>query len=123
MNNLIKNNAEFILSIGIIGLLLLAYDPFGITMPSSLQMATLVTLLLVLSLFLVVFWKEKSHDEREELHKHYSGKVAYTAGILSLMIVISTQLLHHKYDIWAPITMAIMIITKILARKYLDTKY
>jgi len=78
----------------------------------------MVTVLLLIWAGLIV--SETASDEREVNIKSQSGRVAYVAGMLVLMLALIMQGLAHAIDPWIPVTLAVMVSTKLLARLYLD---
>lgn len=120
-----KNNIlpEIIIPIVLIVLLILLLDPFMVLMPSTLQMLILVLILIIFSSFSLFIWKEKSHDEREELHKNIASRFAYISGSLVLVLGITFQSLNHSLDPWLLIALIIMILAKIIGSIYAKNKF
>ena len=74
-----KNNSiqEIIISIVLIILLILLLNPFYLWMPNMMLITIVIGLVLVFSIFVVFIWREKVQDEREELHKLKSSRIAF----------------------------------------------
>jgi cobalamin synthase len=104
----------------LIVLCLATVAPHTIVMPSQVQMALLVTVLGLISAFLVLVWKEKPNDEREAENQHFASRVAYLAGCIVLIVILLVQGVSHNLDPAIPITLLIMITTKIVAQQFKD---
>lgn len=122
-----KNNFHTYLVDGIFMILLIALaiffiNPFYLWMPDGLEIAFVALFGVGFSLFAAFFWKERPQDERQHEHTLFSGKIAFIAGtgILSLGIII--QSLQHNLDIWLPVTLSAMILSKIIATTYAEMK-
>lgn len=94
--------------------LLLCSATIGAWMPSMVQTVVLVGLLLVFTIFASFVWKERTHDERELLHRALAGRLAFLAGAITLMTAITVQALRHQVDHWLVATLAIMVIVKLV---------
>lgn len=112
------------LHIGILALLALVLftlvDPFMYWMPSMVQMIalTLVAGLLVAYVGLIV--REEAGDERETMHRMHAGRAGFLAGIGILTAGLLYQGLLHVIDPWIPLALATMVISKMLARWYVE---
>jgi hypothetical protein len=73
-----------------------------------------------ISTFLVLVWKEKPNDEREFENQHFASRIAYLAGAVVLIAVMLAQGVSHQLDAAIPITLLIMILTKLLAQQFKD---
>lgn len=104
----------------LIFLCLATIAPHTIVMPSQLQMLLLVTVLGLISAFLVLVWKEKPSDEREAENQHFASRLAYLAGCVVLIVVMLVQGISHSLDAAIPVTLLIMILTKVLAQQFKD---
>lgn len=58
-------------------LLLAVLNPFHLFMPSNLEMTLLCFIVAFFGIFAVFIFKERVNDEREELHRSFSGRVAF----------------------------------------------
>lgn len=92
--------------------------PFWMPMMGELVALVGVTVLLLVWAGLVV--SESAHDEREIVIASRSGRVAYMAGLLVLVVALVVQGWLHMIDPWVPIALAVMVSAKLLARLYLD---
>ena len=115
-----KNNSiqEIIISIVLVILLVLLLNPLYFWMPNMMLMTIIVGLVLVFSMFVVFVWREQAQDEREELHKLKSGRIAFLAGASILMIGIVVEGLSHDIDIWLIIALSVMILSKVIGLAY-----
>ncbi len=94
------------------------FIPFWMPMMGEMVALVVVTVLLLIWAGLIV--SESANDEREVYIKSQSGRIAYVAGLLVLMIALVTQGLAHTIDPWIPVVLAVMVSTKLLTRLYLD---
>lgn len=122
MNELKNKFNDIFLGCLLMLLLLVAYDPLSFFELDMITMSAMGFLVIVVGLFLVLIWREKPEDERVVYHKLYAGRFAYTSGIIILAVGNVVQLITHEVDIWLPITLAIMVISKLFVRIYLDLR-
>ncbi len=115
-----KNNfiGEVIISVILIAFIISFLDPFQLIMPHSMHplMAPLLVILFVV--FAGLLWKETPGDEREELHKFIASRLAYFAGIATLVAGIVIQSFQKAVDPWLIIAICIMLLAKILGLIY-----
>ncbi len=108
-----KLTSEILVSVLLIVLLALFLNPFQWFMP-SMMVATLLCILVVIFLVFAIFmWKEKTHDEGEQVHKMLAGRVAFLAGAAVLVVGICVQEAQGKLDPWLLYTLAVMILAKL----------
>jgi len=112
----IKN--EIIISISFIILLVLFLNPFGFWMPTNVMYFMVAGLVTVFAIFVSFVWKERTHDEREELHKHMAGRIGYTAGIFTLVLAIAIESITSHPDPWLVLVLGAMVIGKIAGQLY-----
>lgn len=67
-------------------------------------------------------WLEHSHDEREDHHIFLAGRIAFISGSSILAVGIIVQLLSGTLDIWLPIALGVMILSKTAALMYFRAK-
>lgn len=121
-----KNNsfiAHLVLSLILIAFIALCFYPLQqLLMPTMFSSIILIGLAIVFVIFAIFVWREKPQDEREEKHRLIAGRVGFLvgAGILVAGIVIET--LKHELDSWLLLTLAAMILGKLLATLYYQTK-
>ena len=109
---------EIVITIILLGLLSLFFNPVGLFMPQQMHALMIPTLIIVFIIFLGFLWKEKSDDERESLHKLIASRFAYFAAVTTLMIGIIIENNQHALDPWLVVTVCIMLLAKILGLVY-----
>jgi uncharacterized membrane protein len=90
--------------------------PFWMPMMGEMMVLLLVVILLLVWAGFVM--QETAHDEREVLLKMKSGRVAYLSGLGVLMLALVVQGISHAIDPWIAITLAVMVVTKLITRLY-----
>ncbi|CAN5151298.1 hypothetical protein BH11PAT4_BH11PAT4_6450 [soil metagenome] len=109
--------SKFVLDIALVVSLtllsLLAVAPDALVMPSSLQMAILAVACAAVAAFLVFLWRETPADEREASNQFTASRFAYSTGAGFLIIALIYQGLTHQPDPFIPLTLLIMIGTKL----------
>lgn len=118
-----KKQSEIIMGSIFLLVLFFCLDPFDWFMPSMLEMFMLVILVLVFAAFSIFVWKEGRGDEREVMHRMIAGRFAFLAGTTTLIVGIVFQSLNHKTDYWLIITLAIMVIAKMIGLIYSQRKF
>ncbi len=116
-----KNNTpQFILAGVLVVLLFLLSDPVMLWMPPEAVSIVLLALAVLMTLWAGFVMKETRGDEREVYHRMNAGRIAYLAGLAVLMIALVVQGLGGAVDIWIAITLAVMVLSKLGARLYLE---
>ncbi len=92
--------------------------PFWMPMMGQMTALVLVTSLLLLWAGFVI--QEKAHDERETVLKMKAGRVSYLLGLGVLMIALVVQGMAHNIDPWIILALAVMVVSKLLTRLYLE---
>lgn len=92
--------------------------PFWMPMMGELMALLLVVVLLIVWAGFVL--KEVAHDEREVLLKMKAGRVAYLSGLGVLTLGLVVQGIGEVIDPWIAIALAVMVISKLLTRLYLE---
>lgn len=105
-------------ALALVGLLTTVSDPFMIWMPPSAQMPALLAAAVCACLWAGFVMYERSHDEREMLHTMQAGRVAYLSGIAILTLGLVLEGLQHHIDMWIPLTLSVMVLSKLFARLY-----
>ena len=114
-----KNKLSYIITaVILVTLLVLLSDPFMLWMPASLQMMTILGTAVVAIVWAGFVMYEKSHDERETIHKLHAGRIAYLSGIGVLTLALIVQGFSHDIDPWISIALGVMVISKLIARFY-----
>lgn len=102
----------------LVGFLTLLSDPFMVWMPMGLQLAVLVAAAVTACVWAGFVMYERSHDERETLHKMHAGRVAYLSGIGVLTAALVVQGFAHSIDPWISVALGVMVVSKLAARLY-----
>lgn len=97
-------------------------NPFHWFMPEPMVMMMILAAVVVFALFASFVWKEKARDEREQLHRTFSGRIAFLSGTAVLVLGIIIEGLNHKVDVWLVLTLTVMIFAKIIASIYNNLK-
>ena len=100
----------------------LAVAPSAIIMPSSLQMLILGVVLVLITSFLVIFWREKPADEREVSNQAVASRSAYIVGTAVLIIALAWQSLHHRIDPFVAVALFAILATKIIVQSRKDNQ-
>ena len=119
-NNFVK---EVTIALILIVLTILLLNPFHFWMPEMMVMVMLVLTFVVFALYAIFIMQEKAQDEREIAHRMLSGRVAFLTGSTLLTVGILVQALSHSVDAWLVITLVAMVLSKIVARIYGDSKW
>ena len=109
------------------GLLILAaltalINPFNILMSFGVEMGLVTMLALALTAFAVYFWREQPADEREAQHRLLVARASYFVVGLVLLLAILVQCLHGPIDIWLPLALGAMVVTKLVGSSWLRRK-
>ena len=96
--------------------------PSELTMPMSIQSMLLISLVIAFIVFAGLILKEHPQDERESLHIMMASRIAYLFGIGAIIVAIIFQTIQHNVDPALIIVVAVMIISKIIARIYCQYK-
>lgn len=110
--------SEVIISLAFVGILLLFLHPSEFLMPMTLEASLVILLITTFLAFIGFVWKEHSQDERDELHKLHAGRISFLTGVTIIVIGILVQNARHNVDPWLVAALVIMILTKVLARRY-----
>lgn len=110
--------------VGVLALLLLVLllNPFMLWMPSTIQYCVVALALVVCALFGGLILREHVHDERELAHTLTSGRTAYLAGFMVLVVGAVYQAVTYMVDIWLFAAIAVMVVVKLWVGWWLDRK-
>lgn len=100
--------------------LLVLADLIPFWMPMMGEMLALLFVTLCLLVWVGLVLTENTSDEREVLIASQSGRVAYVAGLMCLLCALIIQGLAHTIDPWIPVTLAVMVGSKVASRLYLE---
>ncbi len=114
MNKIIQISVVVLLTF----LLLVLADLVPFWMPMMGEMIALMLVVVLLVVWAGFVMQEQTHDEREVLLKMKSGRVAYLSGLGVLLMALLVQGFAHTIDPWIAITLAVMVVVKLLARLY-----
>jgi peptidoglycan/LPS O-acetylase OafA/YrhL len=115
-----KTLSSLFCALVIIVLAVLLLDPLRMGMPHMMHATLEVGLLAVFGAFAAFVLQEQRGDEREEMHRQSSGRIAFLSGALILVVGIIYQGFRAAVDPWLVIALAAMLVMKILARCYSD---
>lgn len=116
-----KNNIkEIITTASIIALAIALLNPFGFWMPDMVAMCILAAFLVLAALFASFIIREKSEDERDDVHKGLAGRNAFLAGSFVAILGIAYQGYSHTVDPWLVLTLIAMIAVKMATRIWTD---
>ncbi len=115
-----KSLLDIVLLALLVFLCLVSILPHTIVMPSQLQMLLLIVVFGLMSAFLVLVWREQPNDEREAENQQLASRMAYLAGCIVLIITMLVQGASHKLDAAIPITLLVMILTKLVTQQLKD---
>jgi len=115
----IKDNLrEILIALGLIIILIFLMNPMDLYYSNMMLLSSLTILIILFIFFSIFIWKDKSVDEREELHQHLASRSAYLIGSGIMLLGIIVQSLEHAIDIWLVIALIGMIISKIVVKKW-----
>lgn len=115
-----KNYLHIIVA-GVLAFFLLALaDLIPFWMPMMGEMIALLIVSILMLAWVGFVMKEVAHDEREVVLKMKSGRAAYLSGLGVLMVALIVQGFAHAIDAWIAIALAVMVISKLASRLYLE---
>lgn len=115
---MIEKLQEIFLSLVVIILLVLLWNPFHLWMFDHGETMVVVGMILAFAVFASFIWREKARDEREESNFAFAGRVAFLTGTSILALGILIQDLRHNLDLWLVGTLCAMLFAKIIAQLY-----
>lgn len=111
---------QIISATAVLVLAVLLLNPFHFWMPGMAQMTVLGCLLVAFAVLSVFLLQENARDEREAAHRMLAGRVAFFIGSLILVIGIVVEGMHGTPNVWLVLSLAGMILGKVVARFYSD---
>ena len=120
-----KNNhiKESLVGAVLVALAVLLLNPLGFWMPDMMLMVMLVLMLAVFALFAIFVLRENAQDEREVVHRMLAGRAAFLTGAAILTVgIVFQEIRHDILDNWLVIALVAMVLVKIGARIYTDTR-
>lgn len=118
----INFKSEITTTIILLTILFLFLRPSRLFMPDSLELMLTLFFLIFYMIFASLFWKERSKDERENLHMLNAGRLSFLIGSSVLAVGIFSQSLMHEVDPWLVYTLIAMLLTKTVSRIYSQLK-
>ena len=109
---------EFITAGILIVLGCLILNPFDFWMPTMLHMAVLACAVVTFGAFSVFVLRESADDEREDVHRMFSGRIGFLVGGGVLLIGIVAESFSETLDTWLVAALLAMILGKIAAQIY-----
>jgi nicotinamide riboside transporter PnuC len=113
---------DLCLLLGLTVLTFISIAPKVIIMPSAVEMALLLVVTVLLVGFLLLFWRENPADEREVENQASASRSAYIVGSLVLVVALVWQSFSHDVDPFIPLTLLVMIATKLVVQRRKDDK-
>ena len=111
---------EMLLGVTVVLLLFALANPFDLYMLSMNGMLALALLIAAFLAFASLAWGERGvTDEREIAHQALTGRIAYLAGSMALLLGIILQSLDHTLDVFLVVALGGMVLAKVLGRSYL----
>lgn len=93
-------------------------NPGHLAMPDTVNSLLILGFIVAFLAFSAFVLKEKSKDEREELHILKAGRISYLTGVGVLVTGIIFQATKHEVDPWLVIAICVMVLSKIISRIY-----
>lgn len=115
-----KNYLHIIVAAVLAFFLLTLADLVPFWMPMMGEMTALLLVVILLLVWAGFVMQETAHDEREVVLKMKSGRVAYLSGLGVLMLALIVQGFAHAIDPWIAIALAVMVVSKLVSRLYLE---
>jgi hypothetical protein len=113
-----KNYLHVALAAVLVFFLLALADLIPFWMPMMGEMLALLVVSILMLVWAGFIMKDVAHDEREVALKMKSGRMAYLSGLAVLMIALIVQGMQHTIDPWIAIALAVMVVSKLVARVY-----
>ncbi len=116
---------EVVMSVVVLGLLFVLWNPLDLYMLSMGAMAVLGLLVVAMLMLAAFVWGDvvSAGDERELLLQARVGHITYLASALSLLGAIVYQSFLHTLDVWLIVTLGIMVLSKALGTAYARAHY
>ncbi len=116
MKNIVSSVAALLLLV----LLLFLTDPFMYWMPPLPGLIALVGAAVCVLVFAGFVLAEKANDEREAMHAHFAGRIGYLCGLGVLTVGLIVQGLLDAVDPWISSALAVMVVSRLVARWYVE---
>lgn len=109
---------ELGLSLLLLSLLFFLFDPFHMLMLTSMQMLVLCAVAVTALAYGVFLFRSRSHDEREQLHLFVASRIGFLLGAGVLTVAIVLQKIAHQDVAWLILSLAGMVLGKIIGLLY-----
>ena len=109
---------EFISAAIVIALGILILNPMHFWMPTMMHMAVLAAAVIAFGAFSVFVLRERGGDEREEMHRMFSGRTGFLVGGGVLLAGIVAESMSETLDPWLVGALLAMILAKLGAHIY-----
>lgn len=119
MNNTFARVRESVSLIILFLLLTLLLNPFDILMLSMMHTMLIGFVSVVFLAILLFMFGQTVHDERENVHRMFSDRLALLVGASVLMLsLIHSSITEKTEQSWVIITLGLMAVTKYVAMQY-----
>lgn len=119
MNNTFARVGESVSLIILFLLLTLLLNPFDILMLSMMHTMLIGFVSVVFLAILLFMFGQTVHDERENVHRMFSDRLALLVGASVLMLsLIHSSITEKTEQSWVIITLGLMAVTKYVAMQY-----
>ncbi len=123
MNAFKQYKTEIIFAAVLVFLISWLVDPLNWFMPEFLQKPHLLIITVVFIFFASLIWKEHPKDEREEMIRLKIGRLSFLVGTASLIIGIFVERwTTGVVNLWLVLSLAMMLMAKILGSIYYNQK-
>lgn len=86
---------------------------------TNMMLASVITIFIILVIFVsIILVKDVSADEREQYHHYVANQGAFLAGTTVLSVALVVQAIMHTVDPWIIMALMVMILTKLIVRKW-----
>lgn len=109
---------ELIITISHIIFLLILITPIRNNFPSFSYYIFALIAFVWFAGFTYYYVKDSTDDERDLEHTKLSSRVAFLLGVAILMIAVFIQSLNGEVDLWIPLALGTMVVTKTLSLIY-----
>ncbi len=104
-----------------LGLVVISFFCMFTTMPPMMYVGVHIIAVILFILFAIMIWRSKAQDERESMNKALSSDIAFTAGGVMLGIAMIYQISTDGHiDIWIMVTLATMILARVVSQIWLN---
>jgi len=119
-----RNNTfiELLVMLVLIALAAIILNPLHIWMPDMVHMTVLGALLVVFATLAAFVLGEAKGDERDVQVRLLGGRIGFLAGAFVLVCGIALESLHGQADPWLVFALLAMLVGKVVAHLYSDTR-